>query len=266
MMSHQSIQDRLGKKPSVIGVLQIYPSRTFAELAGLTGYDFVVLDLEHGLLTDVDVFHAVQATSALDIAVIVRPRDHDPRTLGRHLDFGVDGFLIPDVSTAGQAKALVEALHYPPHGTRGFAAPAHRSSRFGFALDAHKASPRGNAFLAVLIESARGVASVDAILAVDGIDAAIIGPADLSAHLGAVGDFSSPAFKAAFERLEGAASTHGKIAGAAPLPDQQLAALFRRGHRLFILGSDTSLMRGAMLSRIAEAEKTLKDAGNEHAR
>jgi len=257
MTSPLTLHERLSRQAAILGVMQLYPSLVFAELAALCGYDFIVLDCEHGLLDDLDIYRTAQAVASTGMAVFVRPRGHDGQTLGRLMDMGVDGFLVPSVATAEQAAKLVRALDYPPHGDRGFAASSQRASGFGLALEAHKAAPRQRAFLAVLIESRVAVSNVDAILAVDGVDAAVIGPSDLSADLGALGDFGAPAFQAAYERLERAAEKNSKLTGAAPHAGQQLEALMARGHRLFLIGSDAGLMREAMIAQLATARASM---------
>ncbi len=249
-----SFRMKLAEQP-VFGLLQIYPNPVFAELAGLCGYDFIVIDREHGIFTDGDILATLQAVAATDMSVLVRPAGHDGQAIGRYLDMGVDGLLVPNVESAATAQALVRAMDYPPRGTRGFGAGAHRTSRYGLDVARHKADPRGEAFLAVLIESATGVAAIDEIVAVEGVDAAMIGPSDLSASLGSLGDVSVPAFGAAVSRLEAATAASGKIAGVAPPRDTPIATLIERGYRMFLLGADLALIREAMRTQLSTAKK-----------
>jgi len=107
--------------------------------------------------------------------------------------------------------------------------------------------------LVVVIESMRGVENSDDILAVDGVDAVFIGPSDLSAALGGVGNFEASAYTTALQRVEHAARIHGKTVGMPPHPGQTIDVLRARGHRLFILGSDTALIRQSMSEQLARA-------------
>jgi 2-keto-3-deoxy-L-rhamnonate aldolase RhmA len=229
------------------------PCPVIAELAGMCGYDFVMLDAEHGLLSHGDMLHAIQALAGTAAVPIVRLAGHDAQDVGRYLDMGASAIVVPNVSTAEQATVLVRSMEYPPAGTRGFGAPGHRVTRYGLDIAEHFKRPRGEASLIVMIESALGVTNAEAILGVDGVDGALIGPSDLSAGLGCLGDFSQAGYIEAFSRIETAAASSGKYLGTVPHPGSSLADLVARGFRLLILGSDVSLMRIAMSAQVAEA-------------
>src|SRR5207244_2945457 len=100
-----------------------------AEMAGMCGYDFLLLDAEHGVFSERDYLQTLQALAATEALALVRLAKHDPQALGRYLDMGVDGIVVPNVSTAEQARTLTRAMEYPPAGTRGFGAPLHRATR-----------------------------------------------------------------------------------------------------------------------------------------
>src|SRR4029077_4546465 len=103
--------------------------------------------------------------AAADVAAMVRLPGHDAHALGRYLDMGADAIIVPSVSTADQARALVRAMEYPPVGTRGLGAPLHRATRYGTDLAAHLKSPRDGIYLVLIIECALGAANVEDILA-----------------------------------------------------------------------------------------------------
>jgi len=226
-----------------------------SEIAGICGYDFILLDGEHGVFSEGDYLHTLQVLASTDALALIRLAKHDLPAVGRYLDMGADGIVVPNVSTAEQARALARAMLYPPHGTRGLALD--RVTRYGLDLDAYLSAPRGNACLIVIIESALGVANAEDILAVDGVDGAIIGPFDLSADLGCAGDFSQPAHIDAVKRIERAASACGKILGTAPHPGNPLEALVARGHRLLLLDGDITLVREAMSTQVTQARAAL---------
>lgn len=249
-----SLHERLSAQRVLMGFLQTYPNSTLAEMAGMCGYDFLLLDGEHGVFSENDYLHTLRALAATDVLAMVRLAKHDLHAVGRYLDFGADAIVAPNVGTAEQARMLARAMEYPPAGTRGFGASLHRVTRYGMDLTEHLKAPRGGASLLVIIESALGVANAEEILAVEGVDGAIIGPFDLSADLGRAGDFSQPVFAQAVERIERAATACGKIFGTAPHPDSPLEALITRGHRLLIIGADVSLTREAMSSQVSKAK------------
>lgn len=254
MKAKSTICERLGTRRALIGLLQTHPSAEFTELAGLCGYDFLILDDQHGIFDQSDHLRMLHASSFVDMAVFVRLKGHDTRAIGRYLDMGANGIVVPEVETADEARLLARALEYPPAGTRGFAAPAHRATHYGLELAAHLKAPRDGISLLLIIESARGVANVEEILAVEGVDGVIIGPSDLSANLGCAGDYSQPQYMQAVSRIELAAATRGKLLGTAPHAGSPPEALIARGHRLLILASDTSLVREAMNSQVAQVK------------
>jgi 4-hydroxy-2-oxoheptanedioate aldolase len=254
--SRRSLPERLAARRALIGIIQMLPNTALSEMAGMCGYDFIILDGEHGVFDERDYFHALQTLAATDVFALVRLGSHDPQAVGRYLDFGADGIVVPNVSTAEQARALVRAIEYPPAGTRGLA--MHRATRWGLDLAAYMKAPRDRACLLLLIESALGVANIDDILAVDGVDGVFIGPFDLTADLGRPGDFTQPAYAEAVARIERAAAARDKMVGTGPHPGYPLEALAARGHRLLLLGGDVSLVRQAMTSQVTTARAAIE--------
>jgi len=231
-------------------------------MAALCGYDVLLLDGEHGLFTQKDYLDTVQVLASTGALAIVRVPSHDPQALGQYMDIGVDGIVVPNVSTADQARTLANAMEYPPAGTRGFGAALHRATHYGLDLAAYLQAPRERVMLLPLIESAVGAANAEEILAIEGVDGVIIGPWDLSTSLGCTGDFSQPAYGQAVSRIERAARARGKILGTAPHPGYTIDALISRGHRLLILDDDISLVCEALTAKVKQAKASLDTAGS----
>jgi 4-hydroxy-2-oxoheptanedioate aldolase len=254
MKSRNTLHQRLSTQATLVGLLQTHPNLALTEMAGMCGYDFLILDAEHGVFSETDYLCAFQTLSGTDLVPMVRLTECDTQAVGRYLDMGAEAIVVPNVVTAEQAQSLVRAMNYPPQGTRGFAAPTHRASRYGLDLAAHLKDPRGGRCLIVMIESSEGVANVEDILGVDGVDGVFIGPFDLSADLGCAGDFSTPAYAQALARVERAAIAQGKVLGTGPHPGYPLDALLARGHRLLLIGADMPLIREGMLAQVAVAK------------
>jgi 4-hydroxy-2-oxoheptanedioate aldolase len=253
MSSSRNPREKLSGNRVLLGLLQTRPRLEIADLAATCGYDFVLMDCEHGLFSETDCLQMLPTLACREALSVVRVRDHDPKAVWRLMDMGVDAVAVPYVSTAEEADALARAVRYPPAGTRSFGASLHRATRYGadsFA-DQHPC-------LFIMIESAEGVRNVDEIVAVEGVDGVIIGPGDLAASLGALGDFSRPAFSAAMSRIERAVLARNKFLGTAHYPGVALEALVARGHRLLIVGADIALLRGAMLSQVEEARASIE--------
>jgi 4-hydroxy-2-oxoheptanedioate aldolase len=253
MKSHISIYERLLARPAVVGLLQTHPNLALTELVGLCGYDFLILDAEHGVFSDKDFTCAIQTLAGTDLVPMVRLAGCDAQSVGRYLDMGAEAIVVPNVVSAEQARDLVRGMHYPPHGTRGFGASTHRASRYGIELAEHLNDPRGGRVLMVMIESKQGVENIDGILAVDGVDGVFIGPFDLSADLGGAGNFSTPEYVEALSQVERAAVSRGKLLGTGPHPGHPVSTLLARGHRLLLIGADMPLIREAMLAQVSQA-------------
>jgi len=240
------------------GLLQTVPNTIVSYIAALSGYDFIVLDSEHGTFYEPDYLPAMLATGTFDLTTIVRLRGQDPTSLGRCLDMGIDGIMVPNVTTAHQATELVKAMHFPPKGSRGYAGSIARSSGYGLELEDYR---KPDPFLSVMIESEEGVDNVDEIVRVNGVSAVVVGHFDLSASLGIPGDFAQPAYERALGRIEGAAATHGKTLGSAPHPSYPVERLIARGHRLITLSVDTKLIREAMTAQITAGNQAIAASG-----
>jgi 2-keto-3-deoxy-L-rhamnonate aldolase RhmA len=240
------------------GLLQTVPNPHVSYIAALSGYDFIVLDSEHGTFYEPDYLPAVFATGTFDLTTIVRLRGQDPTSLGRCLDMGIDGIMVPNVTTAHQATELVKAMHFPPKGSRGYAGSIARSSGYGLELENYRMP---DPFLSVMIESEEGVDNVEEIVRVEGVSAVVVGHYDLSASLGIPGDFAQPAYERALRRIEGAAATHRKTLGSAPHPDYPVEQLIARGHRLITLGVDTRLIREALTAQIKAGNQAIAAGG-----
>lgn len=162
------------------------PNPEACEAAAGAGYDFVIIDMEHGTFGWDTTVHLVRAAQALGAAAIVRVLEGDQRTLQKALDLGVDGVLVPKVETAAQAAAIVGACRFPGKGVRG-ACGTTRTSIHGV-HDFQAVIRRGNALhIWGLIESGPGVENVEAILAA-GLTGIVLGPFDLAFSLGFEGD------------------------------------------------------------------------------
>jgi len=260
-----SLRERLSQRQSLIALLQTHPNPALSEMAANCGYDVVILDDEHGVFNAGDFLQSIRLLTGTQTAVFVRIREGDMHAIGRFLDMGADGIVVPGVCTAEQASACVRAMIYPPLGIRGFAASVHRSTRHGQDVSEHMRAPRGHAALAVMIESAASVENIESILSVEGVDAAIVGPSDLSANLGMLGDFASSAYVHAMSRIESAAVTSGKVLGTAPHPGHSVESLSARGHRFFIAGADTMLIREALASALERTRSALPSAARQGA-
>ncbi len=154
------------------------------ELLSMCGFDAFIIDHEH-IATDMRVLvEQLRAAQATDVTCILRVPSHDPVYIKRVLDIGVEGLLVPTVESADEARAIVAANRYRPHGGhRGVGYPECRAANWGLAELEYPANYRENLLIAVIVETRRGFENVGQIAAVDGIDMVFLGPGDLTADI-----------------------------------------------------------------------------------
>ena len=155
------------------------------------GFDFLLIDTEHTTMSLETVENMVRAADAADgeAPTVVRVPWNDPVRIKRVLDIGVDGVMVPMVESADEARELVSATRYPPEGKRGIAAG--RAADYGLHFEEYVRNADGSILTVVQIETETGLANVDEIAAVDGVDALFVGPADLSGSLGVFAQWES---------------------------------------------------------------------------
>ncbi|BBG02307.1 4-hydroxy-2-oxovalerate aldolase [Pseudonocardia saturnea] len=234
---------------AVGGWLQL-PSSAVAEIVGSVGFDSVCVDTQHGMIGDDSVLGMLQALTATGTRSLVRVPGHGPEAIGRALDRGADGVIVPLVETAEQAAAAVSACRYPPAGTRSYG-PV-RPSWLGRDLLA-------GGRCVVMIETVAAVANLEEILAVEGIDAVFVGPSDLALAYGLAPAAQAPDAPEAArygELIEGITAR----CAAAGVPvgiycdSPAHARRFRElGCTFTMLGAEQAILRAACAERLAQA-------------
>jgi 2-keto-3-deoxy-L-rhamnonate aldolase RhmA len=209
---------KLAAGEPAFGVSVMFPSPQVVEILGALGFDWVLLDCEHGSLTPESVELLAMAAEASGMTPIARPATRSAEHISQVLDRGVLGVQVPHVVTAEHARQAVQAVKYHPIGHRTLAAGT-RAARYdaqGTLADYARAANEAT-LLAVQIEDGEALANVDEILAVDGIDVFFIGPSDLSQSMGYPGNAKAPAVAQAIDscllRIRGAGKTAGMPCG-----------------------------------------------------
>ena len=208
-----------------------------AEMAGLAGFDWLMLDYEHGAGSEMTLLHQLQAVAATPAMGVVRIAANEPPRFKRVLDAGAHGVMIPYVSSAAEMKAAIAALRYPPHGQRGVA-KLNRAAAFGSDFDAYFARSHECIVSMPQIETLEGVQAVDEIAAVDGADVLFVGPLDLTSNMGISGNYSHPDFIAILKKVAASARRAGKAAGILALDPSHVGPWREMGYSVMALGSD----------------------------
>ena len=251
MDDRHALKDRLGGAEPMLGCwLQLF-SPIAAEIVAQAGYDCVMIDLEHGPGSVLDAVALMQAVQGRGCAPLLRVAANDPVEIKRVLDIGVAGVMIPVVDSQDEAAAAVAACRYPPEGIRGVAPIIVRAADYG--ADWRGYVERANRELLVIcqIETGEAVGNVTEIAAVEGVDVLFIGPFDLSAALGHLGEPDHPEVLGAITDVERAAKAAGKRLAGIPTPGRTAEALFAAGYDLVLADFDVVLLRDAAHASLA---------------
>lgn len=215
-----------------------------AEICAGAGFDWILIDAEHGP-NDIPLIAAqLAAVTRHPAHPVVRLPVGEPWLIKQALDIGAQTLMIPMVETGEQAELLAKALRYPPDGIRGMGASLGRASNFGRIAD-YAETANAQVCLIAQIESRLGVENVDAIVATEGVDAILIGPADLSADMGYGGKATVPEVMETVEMLIGKIKAAGKPAGIMTGDPEMIALARHAGVRFMANGTDTWLLANA---------------------
>lgn len=232
-----TFRDRVLARELLYGLFLDLDSPASAELAGHAGYDWLLVDLEHGATTEATLqahLYAIETTSA---AALVRPQSGERMRIGRALDVGASGIMVPRLNSAAEAAEAVTFLRYPPAGIRGVAT---RTRGAGLGTRSHAQIREVNDEIVgiVQIESPSALGEADAIAAIDGVDVLFVGPADLTHSLGIAGQFDHPRYAAALDAVAAACRNHGKAAGILVYDTAVVPNLRERGYTVIGIGAD----------------------------
>lgn len=225
-------------QPALGGWIMIgHPSS--AEIMAGEGFDWIGVDMEHNSTSVKDVHVIALALKGTNCDLLVRLHSCDPVLAKLVLDNGAAGIIVPSVSTTAQAAQAVAMAKYPPEGTRG--AALCRATDFGRNFDGYFRNHNQNVVVVVMIEHRDALPHLDAILGTPGIDAAFIGPYDLSASMGLAGQLQHPEVLAAQQTILEACRKHGVAPGmhVVPVDPKELQKRLAQGFRFVACGLDT---------------------------
>jgi 2-keto-3-deoxy-L-rhamnonate aldolase RhmA len=248
-----------GDRPA-IGTFVKIPALEIAEIIATAGYDFVVIDTEHALLSVRDVYEMVVGYSRMGVAPLVRVTDHGYGDAQRYLDAGAAGILYPHVSNGEQARAILSRLMFPPHGTRGMGY-ASRAGLWGAlpggAAEYVRVGTEEVARVA-MIEEPEAVDDIAAILTAPGLDGVFVGPGDLSLALGK--PMTSPEVQDAVTTVVEAAVRAGVAVGTVVQGAEQITLRSRQGCDFLLVSNDTGMLTSAATRTLAEMREALDAA------
>lgn len=210
------------------------------EIVAGSGFDWLLLDGEHSPNDPPTILPQLQAAAAYPVSAIVRPAWNDKVLIKRYLDVGAQSLLVPYVQTVDEARAAVEAVRYPTRGVRGVAGST-RATRFGRVKDYAQRAEEALCLL-VQIETREGLDNLEAIARTDGIDGVFIGPADLAAGLGHLGDIGHAEVQAAIQDAIKRIRACGKPAGILATDEQSTRRYMEWGTTFTAVGLDSMIL------------------------
>jgi 4-hydroxy-2-oxoheptanedioate aldolase len=237
----KNLKKRLLQGETLTGCWLNLGSALTAEIVGLAGFDWVLIDLEHGAGVEKDVLAQLQALESTSTAAIVRTESSESPRISRILDMGAEGIMCPKIDHAAAAKTVVNHLYYPPFGNRGVAKMV-RATQFNLDFDTYYAHSRDNILSIVQIETLEALNNLDAIAAVEGVDVLFIGPADLSMAMGIFGQFDHPQFVDALKRIVEAGQKAGKVMGILLFNPDDFEKYHQMGIRFIACGADATFV------------------------
>jgi len=244
------IRDRVLSREIVSGTWLNLGAGMTAEIAANAGFDWLVIDLEHGAGDHESCLHQLQAIAGTPASPIVRVAWNEAPRFKRVLDLGAAGVVVPYVTSPEEARHAVAAMRYPPQGIRG-AANLNRAADFGKDFASYIANANRNLLTVVQVETEGTLDVVDDIAAIDGVDVLFVGPLDLSLSLGILSQFEHPRFRTALKKVSDAAKNHGKAAGILLSTPDQIEQTVADGFTFIGLGSDGGVLTSGMQSLAA---------------
>jgi 4-hydroxy-2-oxoheptanedioate aldolase len=237
----KNLKQRLLNGETLNGCWLNLGSAVTAEIVGLSGFDWVLIDLEHGAGSESTTLSQIQALDNTPAGVIVRAESTEPQRIHRVLDMGAEGVMCPKVRNAEEALKVVKGLHYPPFGNRGVAKMV-RATQFAQNFNDYYQKSRDQILGVVQIETIEVLSHLDEVAAIEGVDVLFIGPADLSMELGIFGQFDHPTFVEALNKIVAAAKKANKAVGILFFNPDDYQRYHDLGIRFLACGADATFV------------------------
>jgi 2-dehydro-3-deoxyglucarate aldolase/4-hydroxy-2-oxoheptanedioate aldolase len=231
-----TLKERLTNGETLIGSLVTLPSPDIAEIMSLVGFDYLWIDTEHSAMGFTHAQMMIQAVGGR-CPCIVRVPENDPVWLKKALDTGCDGIVVPQVNSAQEAKKAIDHCLYPPLGQRSVGVS--RAQDYGMSFDEYVRKANEALTIVLQVEHIEGVQNIEAIVAVPGIDAILIGPFDLSGSLGVLGQITHPEVKDAMDKVRHICEKSDVPLGVFAVDPNSAKSLIAEGYHLIALSMDS---------------------------
>ena len=244
-----TLKERVRDGSLIKGTFLNLGSPLVAEVLALSGFEWLLVDLEHGVRSEEALIGQLLAGAAHHVPVLVRVESLERIRVGHVLDLGAEGVMFPRLNTPEEVREAIRHLWYPPKGDRGVAG-YNRARQFGG--DAREPTQVNEAIVGIVqIETLSALENVSSIAAVPGVDVLFVGPSDLSTAMGIPGQFDEPQFVDALDKVVEAARKANVAAGILTGDLARVDPLYQRGYTFISVASDSALLRSAALSASA---------------
>ena len=250
----KGIKQKLTRGEVLYGTFISLGNSMVTEMIGMAGFDFVIIDLEHGAGNEPDLLHQLQALEHTPAATVVRVETFNRERVHRVLDMGAEGVMFPRLKTIGEVEQAIAALYYSPKGIRGVAKIV-RATGYGPSFDEYHELQEKQITGIVQIETEEILGCLDEVAALEGVDLLFVGPMDLSMALGVFGQFDHPRFVKALEETARAAKQAGKACGILLPSPEYLPGWYKAGYRFFTGGGDLAFINNGARTML----KIMKD-------
>ena len=253
-MMKNRLRNLLDAGKPAFGIQLRFGSPAISELAGLAGFDWILIDTEHAPQTPVTVQAQIQAVGCTQATPVVRVARNDPDLIKLYLDMGALGIVVPFVNTPEEARLGADACRYPPRGTRGWG--PHRAAGYGLFEEEYTEKIDDMVMYVPIIESSEAVENIDDIMDVEGVDGCIVGPVDLCISLGIPFRFDHPDYLDALRRVREAGQRTDKPVGH-PLfgskdDEENVRRQIAEGVRLLLIGGDEPVLKDGFRRAVGE--------------
>ena len=241
-MTKKSLKQKLRDRETVVGSWITLGHPAIAEIMARAGYDWLTIDLEHSVIDFAETQELIRTCDLLGVTPLVRLSSNDPVQIKRVMDAGAGGIIVPNIRSAEEAKAAVDSVYYPPRGSRGVGLA--RAQGYGHTFAEYREWLTNNAIVVVQIEHKDAVHNLSSILAVEGVDAFMVGPYDLSGSFGKPGDFAAPEFIEALGTIQKIGASNGVAPGIHVVePDvQKFEQAKKDGYRMIAYSVDIRML------------------------
>jgi len=251
------LKEKLKKGEPTVGIWNHLRDPFSIEAMAAVGFDWWAVDTEHTPATAHDIFRIISALEGTKTIPLIRLMNNEAEHYKVALDLGAQGVIVPMIETVDDARRAVSFCRYPPQGSRGFA-PI-RASRYFLDLAEYCKSANDEILLIGMIESLRGVQELDGILKVPGLDGIYVGPGDLSASMGSLGNWKTPEVQEVIEQIMSKCVAAGVPFGTLVEGPEKFARYVERGATLMTLGSDLGFMMHGGAGALKRAETLLAE-------